>query len=121
MVLLPVVDAHYRFVIVDIGSYGKNSDGGIFSHSKLGKHLDNGILNIPQEKEPPRTTLLAPHVIVGDEAFPLKTFLMRPYPGAQRKGVVEKTVFNCRLSRARRVVENSFGILSKNSKYTTER
>lgn len=36
VVLLELVDADYRFIAMDIGSYGKNSDGGIFSNSKLG-------------------------------------------------------------------------------------
>lgn len=36
---------------------------------------------------------------------------MKPYPGIQEKGS-EKRVFNYRLSRARRVVENVFEILS---------
>lgn len=113
VVLLAVVDAHYKFLVVDIGSYGKNSDGGIFSHSKLGQDLDKGILNVPKEKELPGTNCLAPYEFVGDEAFPLKTFLLRPYPGSQSNGDGEKTVFNYRLSRARRVVENTFGILSQ--------
>jgi hypothetical protein len=94
------------------GSYGRNSDGGIFAHSKLGKYLENP-LAIPEDKQHPKTSCLAPHVIMGDEPFPLKTYLMRPYQGSQSEGDNEMSVFSHRLSRARRVVENAFGILSQ--------
>jgi len=68
-------------------------------------------LGIPEEKQLPGTLCLAPHVIMGGEAFPLKTYLLKPYPGSQCKGDNEKSVFDYMLSRSRRVVENSFGIL----------
>jgi hypothetical protein len=42
MVLLALVDGDYRFTVVDIGAYGKQSDGGIFSASELGRGLKNG-------------------------------------------------------------------------------
>jgi hypothetical protein len=109
---LALVDARYKFTVVDKGSYGRNSDGGIFEHSKLGKYLETH-LEIPEDKQLPGTSCLASHVIVGNEAFPLKTYLMRPYPGSQSKGDNEKSIFNYPLSRAKRVVENSFGILSQ--------
>jgi hypothetical protein len=83
---------------------GSNSDGGNFAHSKLGKYLETHQC-IPVDKQLPRTSCLAPQVIVGDEAFPLKPYC---YPGSQSKGDNEKSNFNCRLSRARRVVENTF-------------
>ena len=46
---LTMVDARYKFAVLDIGSYGKNSDGGIFAHSKLGKYLETH-LGIPEDK-----------------------------------------------------------------------
>ena len=50
--------------------------------------------------------------MVGDEIFQLKDYLMRHYPGTTSgKLPIDQAVFNYRLSRARRVRENSFGIL----------
>jgi hypothetical protein len=71
-VLLALVYARYKFTVVFIGWYGRNSDGGIFAHSKLGKYLETH-LGIPEDKQLPGTTCLAPHVVVGDKTFPLKT------------------------------------------------
>lgn len=52
-----------------------------------------------------------PYVIVGDEAFALTSYMLRPYPRSNNLDL-EKRVFNYRLSRARRIIECSFGILS---------
>uniref|UniRef100_A0A6P7FDT2 Nuclease HARBI1 n=1 Tax=Diabrotica virgifera virgifera TaxID=50390 RepID=A0A6P7FDT2_DIAVI len=113
VVLLGLVDAHYKFIAVDIGSYGKNSDGGIFASSNLGKALEQGILHIPEETMFPGTDIMSPYVIIGDSAFPLKTNLMRPYPEPQANNDIKKRIFNYRLCRSRRVVENAFGILAQ--------
>jgi len=110
VVLLALVDANYNFIAVDVGAYGKNSDGGILAHSNFGKSLENGSLNIPNDEILPNTNISAPYVILGDEAFPLKTYLMRPYPGKQLDDL-SKRIYNYRVCRTRRVVENCFGIL----------
>lgn len=47
---------------------------------------------------------------MGDNAFPLKRNLMRPYPG--RSLSAAKQNFNKKLSAARVYIENSFGILT---------
>lgn len=112
MVLLALVDANLKFIYVDIGSYGRNSDGGIFSHSSLGKALSAEELYLPADIPLPGGQHLGavPYVIIGDEAFPLQRNLMRPIPG--RDCTQEQKLFNYRLSRARRIVENAFGILA---------
>lgn len=75
VVLLELVDANYNFIMIDAGSIGRSSDGGVFSHSALGKRLENGSLNIPTVKSLPGTNIDAPFVIIADEAFPLKIYL----------------------------------------------
>ncbi|CAH1992783.1 unnamed protein product [Acanthoscelides obtectus] len=109
VVLLAIVDAEYRFVAVDVGAYGKNSDGGIFNDSNMRRSLKNGTFGMPKDRAITANGESLPHVIVGDEAFPCKTYLMRPYSG--RGLSQDKRIFNYRLSRARRLSENAFGIL----------
>ena len=114
IVLLAVVDANYRFLYVDVGSFGRNSDGGIFSHSKIGKMIKRETLPIPKKDEFPDCTEVGsiPYYFVGDEAFPLTPNVMRPFPGGKKGLPEDKAVFNYRLCRARRIVENAFGILA---------
>ncbi|KAL8602548.1 hypothetical protein ACOMHN_062336 [Nucella lapillus] len=112
IVLLSLVDANYHFVVIDVGSFGKNLDGGVFANSNLGKRLERNELSLPEDTCLPDAAHLGPvpHVIVGDAAFPLHKHIMRPYPGRGR--TTRERQFNYRLSRARRVVENAFGLLA---------
>lgn len=107
------VDANYQFTMVDIGGYGRQGDAMTFSESEFGKKIINSTLSVPQDDFLPDSNELVPYVFVADEAFPLRPNLMRPFPGAQlHRDNPERSVFNYRLSRARRIVENAFGILS---------
>ena len=81
--LMAVVDAQYNFVVVDIGAYGRQSDGNVFANSLFGKKLKN--LQLPLPAEEPLTATSEPqlpYVFVGDEAFPLVLIVMRPYTGS---------------------------------------
>lgn len=111
IILLALVDAHCNFIAVYVGAYGKSSDGGVFANSSLGKALQRGSLNVPEYSTIPNTEIQVPYVIFADEAFPLKNYLMRPYPGDNLDD--RKRNFNYRLSRARRTSENTFGILTQ--------
>lgn len=76
---MAVVDAECKFTMIDVGGYGKNSDGSIFANCNFGKRLKEGQLDFPEDTPLPGTEEPMPHVIVGDEAFPLQKNLMRPY------------------------------------------
>lgn len=94
-----------------VGAYGKSSDSAIFTGSLLYKKLLENTLNLPEPK-PISTveTVCYPHVIVGDEAFGIMENVMRPYSG--RHLTHKKKIFNYRLSRARRYIECTFGIMA---------
>lgn len=109
LVLLAVCDANYCFTIFDVGQFGSNNDSGVLQNSGIVESFEENLLNIPEaetlegcEYDP------LPYFLVGDEIFPLKEWMMRPFPG---KLTEEERIFNYRLSRARRVIENCFGIL----------
>ncbi|XP_040285846.1 protein ALP1-like [Bufo bufo] len=101
-VLFVVSDANYCFRYIDVGSYGSSSDSAVFAHSEFGQMLNTNALDLPGNTKLPGTADPAmPFVFVGDEAFALGRGLC-----------LERRVLNYRLSRARRVVECAFGILS---------
>lgn len=110
VVLMAVVDANYKFIYANVGAQGRVSDAGLFGQSDLRTAMDRGLLNVPCPEPLPDTNLTMPYAFIGDEAFPLRTDLVKPYP--HRNLDHGQRIFNYRLSRARRTVENAFGILA---------
>lgn len=111
IVLMGIVDANYCFIYVNVGTQGRISDGGVFRNTKFYEKLQGNELGLPPDVALPYRQMEMPLVLVADDAFPMQNHIMKPYSGHQESRSV-KRLFNYRLSRARRVVENAFGILS---------
>uniref|UniRef100_A0A915DH47 DDE Tnp4 domain-containing protein n=1 Tax=Ditylenchus dipsaci TaxID=166011 RepID=A0A915DH47_9BILA len=84
---------------------------GIFDRGDFKKAIENGSLHLPTDSSFPFTNGSSlPFFFVGDGAFPLSRRMMKPFPGQRLSH--HKQIYNYRISRARRLIENFFGILA---------
>lgn len=59
IVLQGISDANYKFITIEVGGYGKQSDGGTFSSSQLYNLIRNYELRVPNNAALPGTTVFA--------------------------------------------------------------
>ena len=111
VVLLAVINSNYEIMYADVGGNGRISDGGIWGNCSLRRLIDEGRAGLPEDSILPNSTRKLPFVFVGDEAFPLRRHFMKPYP--HRRQNHQQRIFSYRLSRARRISENAFGIMAQ--------
>lgn len=104
-------DFQYKFCMVDIGAQGSAHDSSVFKESEFGRAFLEHKMPIPEPAMLPGSNIRFPYYLVADQAFPLHDNIMRPYPGDHLPE--PSKVFNYRLSRARRTIENTFGILAQ--------
>ena len=109
ILLLALVDADYKFLYVEVGANGSCSDCQVFNQCELKLQCEEERLGLPPPQPLRGDDHPIPYFIVGDDAFPLRPWLMKPY--SKRNLSKQQRIFNYRLSRARRIVENAFGIL----------
>ncbi|XP_052129598.1 uncharacterized protein LOC127750928 [Frankliniella occidentalis] len=111
LILMAVADAKLRFVDIDFGGSGRRrrGDANVFNHGALGKKLKANKISAPPPGPANGVTGDLPYVFIGDAAFQGIEGILTPFPG--RFLPKEENLFNYRLSRARRVVENAFGVL----------
>ena len=60
--------------------------------------FESKLLHIPKPYEPTGSSIKLPNVLIGDEAFPLKNYLIEPYPKEILS--LKERIYNHRLSRA---------------------
>ena len=109
IILMALADAQYRFLYVDIGAEGGAGDAGTWFRCSLHRAIERGRVRFPPDSDLPNDNTKIPFHIIADDAFALKTWLMKPFGHLSQ--VHHERIFSYRLSRARRVVENAFGIL----------
>jgi len=67
-------------------------------------------VNLSLPRKPDNGTSDLAYLFLGDEAFALRKDLLKSF--SQKQLTNERSFFNCRLSRARRVIENTLGIMA---------
>ncbi|XP_055543313.1 uncharacterized protein LOC129728871 [Wyeomyia smithii] len=107
IVLLAIADAEYKLVYTDVGRNGRISDGGVFKRCSFAQALRENKLGIPVPESLKNRITPIPYFLIGDDAFAMNANLLKPYPGTQLTGL--HRIFNYRLPRTRRIIENVFG------------
>lgn len=109
IVLMAVVNANYEFLYCDVGAEGQTADGGSWNACDLNQEMERGNIKFPQDIKLLDDVTIPCH-FVADDAFPMSERILKPY--SHRFLSQRQLIFNYRLSRARRVVENAFGIIA---------
>jgi hypothetical protein len=108
VILQAVVDHNYMFTDVVVGWPGSVHDSRVLAHSQLYQKASN-----KQILQSCSRTVMGREImpfLIGDSAYPLKTWLLKPFACNSTLSNEQKT-FNYHLSRARIVVENAYGRL----------
>ena len=79
IVMLALVDGQYKFRWVDAGTEGSCSDTQIFNASQLKRRIEDGRIGFPDPAPITQGVRDVPYFILEDDAFALKTWLMKPY------------------------------------------
>ena len=100
------MDAKYRFIWASLGAPGNTHDSTLFQSTTWSNIVGRDILSEAAAKT--NDDIVIPPLILGDGAFPMRSFLLKPYSDAV---LPDKKKDNYRASRGRMVTEGAFGKL----------
>ena len=111
IIALVVAGPNNECLYADVGTNSQNPGGHAWSRCSLKKALSDATnpLNLLVLCTRPGRSGAVPFVLTGDEAFPLTTYLLKPYPSKDLPE--EQRITNYRISRGRRISENILRIL----------
>lgn len=108
IVLQAVVDGRGVFWDVCVGFPGSVHDARVLKQSYLWDLLSNG--ELMGQTRMTISDCEVGHYLIGDPAYPLQNWLLKPFSDTGRL-TVEQQTYNYRISSARSVVETAFGRL----------
>ena len=78
--MMAVADAKYKFLYVDVGAEGGASDRGTWSNCSLHDAVSENRAGVPQPVLPlPNDDQPVPYHFIGDDAFALRTWMMKSF------------------------------------------
>lgn len=110
VMLLAVVDHNGCFIWADIGAPGSSGDAAVFNASELREKLELGQW-LPWHDGCTVGTLRIRPFLIGDTAFPLRSYMMKNFLGDHHDRDSDEYAYNFCHIRCRRLVECAFGIL----------
>ncbi|XP_052222164.1 uncharacterized protein LOC127838414 [Dreissena polymorpha] len=95
IILLALVDSNYKLIWVNVGANDSASDAQLFNNTELRTMLEINSLNLPDSYPLPCDDKNTPYFLIGDDAFALRTWMMKPY--SRRKLTNEERIFTYRI------------------------
>ena len=93
--MIAIAGPEYECLYADIGSNGRVNDSGIWNKASLLQGIQEGSVKLPND-EKLLNGEITPYVFLGDDAFALKRFMMKPFPQQDLTG--ERLIYNYRHS-----------------------
>lgn len=107
---MAVCDANYRLIYFNCGAKGRVFDGTLFDSTSFCKAIKDDTLNVPKATPLPGRSVPIEWTLIGDAAFTAGKRMLKPV--GRTELTREQRIFNYRVSRARRTIENTFGIMT---------